>query len=50
MVVDAAAAEEAGAAVSAHDALAVVEIASPSARATDRKLKPALYTAAGIEH
>ncbi|MEU9983718.1 Uma2 family endonuclease [Streptomyces sp. NPDC050856] len=49
-IVDAAAAEEAGVAVSAHDVLAVVEIASPSTRVTDRKLKPALYAAAGIEH
>lgn len=49
-IVDAAAADEAGAAVSAHDVLAVVEIASPSTRVTDRKLKPALYAAAGIEH
>ncbi|MCM2394344.1 Uma2 family endonuclease, partial [Streptomyces albipurpureus] len=49
-VVDAAAAEEAGAAVMAHDVLVVVEIASPSTRVTDRKLKPALYAAAGIEH
>ncbi|MFB8363868.1 hypothetical protein ACFC4L_10820, partial [Streptomyces sp. NPDC055929] len=29
-----------------HDVLAVVEIASPSTRVTDRKLKPALYAAA----
>ncbi|MFI2415661.1 Uma2 family endonuclease [Streptomyces sp. NPDC018947] len=49
-VVDAAAAEEAGATVSAPDVLAVVEVASPSTRVTDRKLKPALYAAAGIEH
>ncbi|GHJ34763.1 Uma2 family endonuclease [Streptomyces sp. TS71-3] len=49
-VVDAAAAEEAGVAVSAHDVLAVVEIASPSTRVADRKLKPALYAAAGIAH
>ncbi|MFB8271836.1 Uma2 family endonuclease [Streptomyces sp. NPDC055955] len=30
--------------------LAVVEIASPSTRVTDRTLKPSLYAAAGIEH
>ncbi|PJE97501.1 Uma2 family endonuclease [Streptomyces carminius] len=49
-VVDAAATEEAGVAVSAHDVLTVVEIASPSTRIADRKLKPSLYAAAGIEH
>ncbi|MEU8538090.1 Uma2 family endonuclease [Streptomyces parvulus] len=49
-IIDAAAAEESGVAVSAHDVLAVVEIASPSTRVTDRKLKPSLYAAAGIEH
>ncbi|MFD5342324.1 Uma2 family endonuclease [Streptomyces anulatus] len=50
VIVDSAAALEAGVAVHAHDVLAVVEIASPSTRVTDRKLKPALYAAAGIEH
>ncbi|MGW3498190.1 Uma2 family endonuclease [Streptomyces sp. NPDC001020] len=49
-VVDAATAEEADVAVSAHDVLAVVAIASPSTRLTDRKLKPSLYATAGIEH
>ncbi|MFE5899882.1 Uma2 family endonuclease [Streptomyces sp. NPDC056488] len=49
-LVDAAAAREAVTAVAAHDVLMVVEIASPSTRVTDRKLKPALYAAAGIEH
>lgn len=49
-IIDAAAAEESGVAVPAHDVLAVVEIASPSTRVTDRKLKPALYAAAGIAH
>ncbi|MDV9186848.1 Uma2 family endonuclease [Streptomyces sp. SR27] len=49
-VVDASAAGEAVTAVAAHDVLMVVEIASPSTRVTDRKLKPALYAAAGIEH
>ncbi|MFJ5221066.1 Uma2 family endonuclease [Streptomyces sp. NPDC088354] len=39
-----------GAAVHAHDVIAVVEIASPSTRVTDRKMKPALYAAAGIAH
>lgn len=49
-VVDAAAAEDAGVTVSAHDVLVVVEIASPSTRVSDRKLKPSLYAAAGIGH
>lgn len=49
-VIDAAAADASPVAVHAHDVLAVVEIASPSTRVTDRKLKPALYAAAGIEH
>ncbi|MEV5774251.1 Uma2 family endonuclease [Streptomyces antimycoticus] len=49
-VIDAAAAEASPVAVPAHDVLAVVEIASPSTRVTDRKLKPTLYAAAGIEH
>ncbi|MFH8642288.1 Uma2 family endonuclease [Streptomyces goshikiensis] len=44
------ASEESGVAVSARHVLAVVEIASPSTRVTDRKLKPALYAAAGIAH
>lgn len=50
VLVDAAAAEQATAAVPAHDVLLVVEIASPSTRVTDRKLKPSLYAAAGIRH
>ncbi|MEV7167408.1 Uma2 family endonuclease [Streptomyces microflavus] len=50
VLVDAAAAERATVAVPAHDVLLVVEIASPSTRATDRKLKPSLYAAAGIRH
>ncbi|MFD3700702.1 Uma2 family endonuclease [Streptomyces sp. NPDC058646] len=49
-IIDVAAAEESGVAVSARHVLAVVEIASPSTRVTDRKLKPSLYAAAGIEH
>ncbi|MFF1779924.1 Uma2 family endonuclease [Streptomyces virginiae] len=49
-IVDAAATEESDVVVSAHDVLVVVEIASPSTRVTDRKLKPFLYAAAGIEH
>ncbi|GGR16164.1 Uma2 family endonuclease [Streptomyces netropsis] len=50
VVVDADAAAEAGLTVDAHDVLVVVEIASPSTRVTDRKMKPALYAAAGIPH
>ncbi|WP_338672621.1 Uma2 family endonuclease [Streptomyces sp. SCSIO 30461] len=50
VVVDAAAAEAAGVAASAHDVLVVVEITSPATRVTDHKLKPALYAAADIEH
>ncbi|NEC98912.1 Uma2 family endonuclease [Streptomyces albidoflavus] len=49
-IVDATAAREAGVAIHAHDVLAVAEIASPSTRLTDRKLKPALYATASIEH
>ncbi|MGX8907979.1 Uma2 family endonuclease [Streptomyces netropsis] len=49
-VVDAEAAASAGLTVDAHDVLVVIEIASPSTRVTDRKLKPALYAAAGIPH
>lgn len=47
-LVDAAAAATAGLTVHAADVLAVVEIASPSTRVADRKLKPHLYAAAGI--
>ncbi|MFW3477160.1 Uma2 family endonuclease [Streptomyces microflavus] len=50
VLVDAAAAKQATVAVPAHDVLLVVEIASPSTRVTDRKLKPSLYAAAGIGH
>ncbi|MFB8314697.1 Uma2 family endonuclease [Streptomyces sp. NPDC055961] len=46
-VIDAAAAGETTA-VHAHDVLMVVEIASPSTRIVDKKLKPSLYAAAGI--
>ncbi|MEU2511730.1 Uma2 family endonuclease [Streptomyces syringium] len=49
-VVDAEAAASAGLTVDAHDVLVVIEIASPSTRVTDRKMKPALYAAAGIPH
>ncbi|MFE6086001.1 Uma2 family endonuclease [Streptomyces virginiae] len=49
-IVDVAAAEESGVAVSARHVLAVVEIAPPSTRVTDGQLKPSLYAAAGIEH
>ncbi|MFI2673554.1 Uma2 family endonuclease [Streptomyces albidoflavus] len=49
-IVDAIAVRNAGLAIHAHDVLAVAEIASPSTRLTDRKLKPALYATASIEH
>lgn len=49
-VVDADAAAEAGLSIDAHDVLIAIEIASPSTRVTDRKMKPALYAAAGITH
>ncbi|MFF8787447.1 Uma2 family endonuclease [Streptomyces sp. NPDC015125] len=49
-VCDADAAADADPTVPAHDVLLVVEIASPSTRVTDRKMKPALYAAAGIAH
>ncbi|MFJ8044377.1 Uma2 family endonuclease [Kitasatospora sp. NPDC096147] len=40
----------AGPALGAEEAAVVVEIASPATRVADRKLKPALYAAAGIPH
>ncbi|WP_405676281.1 Uma2 family endonuclease [Streptomyces sp. NBC_01511] len=49
-VIDEDAAAKAGLTIDAHDVLMVVEIASPSTRVTDRKMKPALYAAAGIAH
>ncbi|MFI1067884.1 Uma2 family endonuclease [Streptomyces spororaveus] len=49
-IINVAAAEESGVAVSARHVLAVVEITTPSTRVTDRTLKPSLYAAAGIEH
>ncbi|AUG80346.1 hypothetical protein CFP65_5651 [Kitasatospora sp. MMS16-BH015] len=50
VVADAAAAAEAGTTLSAHDVVVAIEIASPSTRVTDKKLKPSLYAAAGIPH
>ncbi|MGK4586160.1 Uma2 family endonuclease [Kitasatospora sp. HPMI-4] len=50
VVADAAAAADAGTTLSAHDVAVAIEIASPSTRVTDKKMKPALYAAAGIEH
>ena len=50
VIADAAAAAEAGLALEPRDVLAVVEIASPSTRIADRKMKPAMYSAAGIPH
>ncbi|MEV1048734.1 Uma2 family endonuclease [Streptomyces sp. NPDC049916] len=49
VVIDATASAEVTA-VPAHDVLLAVEIASPSTRVTDRKLKPQLYAAADIRH
>jgi Uma2 family endonuclease len=50
VVADADAAAAAGLSINAHDVLLVVEIASPSTRVTDGKMKPALYATAGIPH
>ncbi|GAA1922614.1 hypothetical protein GCM10009716_33880 [Streptomyces sodiiphilus] len=48
VVADAAAAADAELTLDPHGILAVIEIASPSTRVTDRKMKPILYAAAGI--
>lgn len=50
VVADAAAAAQAGVTLSAHDITVAIEIASPSTRVTDKKMKPSLYAAAGIPH
>ncbi|MEU1276421.1 Uma2 family endonuclease [Streptomyces sp. NPDC005799] len=50
VVADADAAAAAGLSIDAHDVVLVVEIASPSTRVTDRKMKPYLYATAGIAH
>lgn len=50
LVVLDASADPDGVTADAQDVLMVVEIASPSTRITDRKLKPSLYAAAGIAH
>ncbi|WP_327075608.1 Uma2 family endonuclease (plasmid) [Kitasatospora purpeofusca] len=50
VIADTAAAAEASTTLEADDIVAAVEIASPSTRVTDKKMKPALYAAAGIEH
>lgn len=50
VVADAATAAEAGVTLDNAAVVLVVEIASPATRLADRKLKPALYAAAGIEH
>lgn len=50
VVADAAAAAKAGVTLSAHDIVVAIEIASPSTRVTDKKMKPSLYAAAGIAH
>jgi Uma2 family endonuclease len=48
VIADAAAAGKAGTTLSAHDIAVVIEIASPSTRVADKRLKPSLYAAAGI--
>ncbi|WSL77824.1 Uma2 family endonuclease [Kitasatospora sp. NBC_01266] len=50
VVADADAAADAGTTLSAHGIVVAIEIASPSTRVTDKKMKPALYAAAGIPH
>ncbi|MGW2545247.1 Uma2 family endonuclease [Kitasatospora sp. NPDC001574] len=50
VIADAAAAAEAGTTLSAHDIVVAIEIASPSTRVTDKKMKPSLYAAADIRH
>lgn len=50
VVADAVAAAEAGTTLSAHDIVVAIEIASPSTRVADKKMKPSLYAAAGIPH
>ena len=50
VVADAAAAADAGITLSAHNIVVAIEIASPSTRVTDKKMKPSLYAAAGIPH
>jgi Uma2 family endonuclease len=50
VIADARAAGKAGVTLSAHDVAVVIEIASPSTRVADKRLKPALYAAAGIPH
>ncbi|GAB2709043.1 Uma2 family endonuclease [Kitasatospora kifunensis] len=50
VIADAIAADKAGATLGAHDVAVAIEIASPSTRVTDKRLKPSLYAAAGIPH
>ncbi|GAA1976838.1 Uma2 family endonuclease [Kitasatospora viridis] len=50
VIADALAVEKAGLTLSAHDVAVVIEIASPSTRVSDKRLKPSLYAAAGIPH
>ncbi|MFF0298310.1 Uma2 family endonuclease [Kitasatospora sp. NPDC004614] len=50
VVVDAAAAAEAGATLHADDVVVAIEIASPSTLVIDRRTKPSLCAAAGIPH
>ncbi|MFE9425391.1 Uma2 family endonuclease [Kitasatospora sp. NPDC006697] len=50
VVADAEAIRKGGVALHAHDVSIVIEIASPSTRVADKRLKPSLYAAAGIPH
>ncbi|WP_457034193.1 Uma2 family endonuclease, partial [Kitasatospora sp. P5_F3] len=50
VVADAPAAAEAGVTLSVHDIVVAIEIASPTTRVTDKKMKPLLYAAVGIAH
>ncbi|MFD4905222.1 Uma2 family endonuclease [Kitasatospora purpeofusca] len=50
VIADTGAAAEAGTTLNADDIVVAIEIASPSTRVTDKKMKPALYAAAGIPH
>jgi Uma2 family endonuclease len=50
VVADAMAIRKGGLALHAHEVAVVIEIASPSTRVSDKRLKPSLYATAGIPH
>ncbi|MFD8597505.1 Uma2 family endonuclease [Kitasatospora sp. NPDC059646] len=50
VITDATAAADAGTTLNADDIIVAIEIASPSTRVADKKMKPPLYAAAGIPH